>query len=82
MGSSFVCFIARVANPNWSLGRIGVKISKISTFEPHFDENKGNHPKCRKIIDFRFEFGPQKILFGPRVGHPCFIELSIIIVNQ
>jgi hypothetical protein len=37
-----------VANPNWSLGRIGKKIQKIQLFGPHFEENKGKSSKISK----------------------------------
>ncbi len=40
-------------------------------------KTEGNHPKYRKFTDFRSEFEPQKILLGPRVEHPCFIQRKI-----
>jgi hypothetical protein len=29
-----------------------------------------NHPEYQKITDFRSEFGPQKVFFGPHAGWP------------
>jgi hypothetical protein len=54
-------FTARVANPNWSLGRTLENLPKTTKTEEI-------HPKYRKIADSRLGFGPQNILFGPRVG--------------
>jgi hypothetical protein len=61
---------AGVANPNWSLGRIEKKSSKYQLF---------GRLLGRKITDFQSEFGPEKILFGPRVGQPFFKSFNDFI---
>jgi hypothetical protein len=66
-------FTARVANPNRSLCRTLENLPKNIDFLGHnTTKTEEIHPKYRKIADSRLEFGPQNILFGPRVGHPCF----------
>jgi hypothetical protein len=72
-------FISGVANPNWSLGRIGKSFQKYQLFGLHFDKNKGKSSKTSKKSHFQSRIGPQKILFEPQVGHPCFIWFEALL---
>jgi hypothetical protein len=54
-----------------AFGQISKNIEFLGRFLTKTEEK---HSKYRKIVDFQSKTGPQKILSGPRVGHPWYNE--------
>jgi hypothetical protein len=64
-------FISGLDNPNWSVGRIWKKIGKNFDFlDRILTKTEQKHLKYQNYWTSKLHIGPQKFLFGPRVGHP------------
>ncbi len=67
---------------NWSVNRIYKNAKNLDFLSRILTKTEQKHPKYRKSAEFQNKLRTPKLLFGQRVGHPCFRSSSKRIPQQ